>query len=359
MNMNKTKTAPEQEVVAGTGIRDGATLLELARGWLKQGNAIVALELLNSAVTSREVDSDLVLQAQILKEIGRAKMMQSDWEAAESHYLQAQRLFKDTDHFKGASECARNRANLNFQKGNFREAEALCEQALEWASVAGESELRATILNTLGAIQSATGNHAEAIKTLGLCLADFRTARNRSRQGYVLLNIGLAQLELADHTQAIAHFNESLAIAMETQDLTLVEICYQNIARCYLIQKQAVLARSVIDTARKILPGLSSIALEAELNVIDCRILHLAGDLKRAEALLDKTHVLAVEHKLCSIEADIVYEQGLVENDKGNTARAMSKLDAAANLYQRLGMDKGFKDAIRALDNLRKKHSHG
>ncbi|MCP6756268.1 tetratricopeptide repeat protein, partial [Klebsiella pneumoniae] len=87
----------------------------------------------------------------------------------------------------------RNRANLRFQKGNFREAELLCEQALEWASMTGESELRATILNTLGAIQSATGNHADAIKTLGLCLADFRTARNRSREGYVLLNIGLAE----------------------------------------------------------------------------------------------------------------------------------------------------------------------
>ena len=57
-------------------IRDGFTLLELARGWLKQGNPVVAVELLKSAVESAEADRDKGLRAQVLKEHGRACMMQ-------------------------------------------------------------------------------------------------------------------------------------------------------------------------------------------------------------------------------------------------------------------------------------------
>lgn len=355
MAMNRTNVAPDTEVTPSVGIRDAATLLELARGWLKQGNAVVALELLNAAITTREVDSNVILQAQILKEIGRARMMQSEWDTAEAHYLEAQRVFAAASHLRGASECARNRANLRFQKGNYREAEQLCQQALEWASIVGDFELRASILNTLGAIQSATGNHTEAIKTLALCLADFRSSGNRIRQGYVLLNIGMAELELTKFAEAIGHFNESLAVAMEEKDLTLVEICYQNIARCYLQQKDTIVARSVIDTARRILPGLNSRALEAELDLIECRILRLSGDFRRAEAVLERTHRVAVEHKLHSIEADVLFEQGLLENEKGAGARAVAKLDASANLYKSIGMDKGFKEAIRALNDLRKK----
>jgi hypothetical protein len=55
------------------------------------------------------------------------------------------------------------------------------------------------------------------------------------------------------------------------------------------------------------------------------------------------------------VEADVLYEQGMLENDKGSLARAQAKLDAAANLYKRIGADKGFQDAVRSLNDLKKK----
>jgi len=74
-----------------SGIRDGFALLDLARGWLKQGIPAVAIELLESAINSAEAERDERLRARILKETGRAMMMQSDWANSESHYLEAQR----------------------------------------------------------------------------------------------------------------------------------------------------------------------------------------------------------------------------------------------------------------------------
>ncbi len=349
MNVLMTKTTHNELC---SGITDGHTLLDLARGWLRQGNPIVAHELLKSAISSTEAERDQSLRARILKETGRVKMMQSEWDSSEAYYLEAQRVFVSIEDHKGASECARNRANLHFQKGAYLNAEELCNQALDWASTSNDYELRATILNTIAAIKSATGELQEALKTFKLCLADFQSAGNTIRQGNVLLNIGLTHTELGEYGDAIVSLNQALAIALEVKDLTLVEICYQNISKCHLKLNDTILAKSVIDTARKILPGLNSKALECELNVIDAKILRMMGNLSAAEELLDKTHVMAMEHNLTALTADILLEQGVVARGQGTPEPARVKLDAAAKLYQQLGVEKGFKDAVQALNDL-------
>jgi tetratricopeptide (TPR) repeat protein len=334
-------------------LRNGSALLDLARGWLKQGNTVVALELLQSAVSSPDTARDRNLRARILKETGRAHMMQSEWDYAEQFYLEAQQIFVEIENFKGAAECARNRANMYFQKGEFAESEALCEDSLSWASELNDHELRATILNTLAAIKSATGDLTEAVKTFKLCLADFQSSGNLIRQGYVLLNIGLAQTELEDFSDAVFSLNQALNIALEERDLNLVEICYQNIASCYLAQNETRLAKAVIQTARKILPGLNSTALTAELNLIECKLLHAMGNIEGAEKLLKKTYKLATDNNLSSLEADILFQQGKLLRDKGDFEMAATKIEAAAGQYKSLGVDKGFREAIQTLQNMK------
>jgi len=335
-------------------IRDGHALLDLARGWLAQGNPVVAIELLKSATGSAEAESDPQLKGKIFKETGRAMMMQSDWNSAEPYYLGAQRIFLELQNLKGAAECARNRANMYFQRGMYVESEELCQQALDWITTLNDHQLRATILNTLGAIQSATGELKESIKTFKLCLADFQASGNSIRQGYVLLNIGLSQTDMGEYANAVQNLKESLAIAFTEKDLHLVEICYQNIARCHLAEKETILARSVLDTARKILPGLNSKALEIELDLIDSKIQRAMGDLDGAEALLKVTYLATKDHDLTALQADVLLEQGLLAKDKGDTQVAVCKLDAAANQYQQLGMDKGFREAIGTLNTVQK-----
>ncbi|MBD3216917.1 MAG: tetratricopeptide repeat protein [candidate division Zixibacteria bacterium] len=336
-------------------LMDGFVMLDLARGWLKQGNTVVALELLKSALESPDADLNQELRARVLKETGRARMMQSEWDSSEQYYLEAQRIYLDLENLKGASECARNCANMYFQRGRYQESANLCEKALKWASAINDHELRATILNTLAAIKSATGDLKEAIKTFKLCLADFQSAGNHIREGYVLLNIGLTQTELGEHAEAVRSLNQALAVALDEKDQSLVEICYQNIAKCYLAQNDTILAKSVIDTARKILPGLNSKALETELNLIDCRIMHAMGNIENAEGLAFQTYQMALENNMTALQADILKEHGLIYKDKGQFDLAIAKLDASANLYKQLGIDNGFKQAVEALEYLKRR----
>jgi tetratricopeptide (TPR) repeat protein len=337
-----------------TCAHDGYALLELARGWLKQGNAVVALELLDSAIQAREVESDVELRAKVLKETARAKMMQSDWDDADSQYLEAQRLFLDIKNYKGAAECARNRANLYFQRGMYRHVTQYCEQALAWISNCNDHELRATILNTLAAAKSATGELKESLKVFNLCLSDFRAAGNSIRQGYVLLNIGLTQIELEDFNDAIQRLNDALSIALKEKDLHLVEICYQNISKCYLEQKETSLAKSVIDTARKFLPGLNSKSVEAELNLIDGKTLRLMGHYEAANELLEITLKMTNKLKLSALMADVLFEQGQVAREMGKFDMARAKIDTAAAQYKKIGMEKNFKQAVNQLNQLEK-----
>jgi tetratricopeptide (TPR) repeat protein len=336
-----------------TGITNGYKLLDLARNWLKQGNTVVAGELLRSAANTRETAHDPKLRARILKESGRVRMMESDWETASAMYLEAQRVFLDLGDKKGAAECSRNLANMVFQKGEYSEAEVLCQQALEWATEANDYELRATVLNTLAAIASARGEHRKAIKAFRLCLSDFQSAGNAIRRGYVLLNIGLALTELNEHEEAATSLTEALTIALEEQDLHLVEICYQNIARCYLARGELHLTRSVIDTARRMLPALNSPALACELDLLDGRVRRMLGDFSGAMSILERSHATAVENHLTALVADFLYEQGVAAKEAGKTDMAISKLNTAVQQYQSLGVTQGTHDARNLLEQLR------
>lgn len=338
-----------------TQISDGYSLLDLARGWLGQGNTIVSLELLRSGLESREVGNDNLLRASTLKEIGRAHMMDSNWADADLHLNEAQYLFRLENDLKGTAECARNRANMWFQRGDFAKSEALCEEALDPATQLGDPALRATILNTLGAIYSATGDYAEAIKTLKLCLADFEASGNKARQGYVLLNIGLTQVETGEYLHALESLNKALALAMQVKDLTLVEITYQNIAKCYLEQRQPKLAQSAAEFARKILPGLSSKALEAELVLIEGRVLRACGRFDVCRTTLGEAHRLASASGMDALEAEAQLEQGRLEVDCGNLALATTTLEVAMKSFTRLKQEKGIQEVVRLLDIIKNK----
>ena len=333
-------------------LTDSRELYELARGWLQQGNPVVATELLRSALESPEVGTDRLLRARILKEAGRALMMQSVWDQADMQYLTAQQLFLDAEEYVGAAECARNRANMAFQQGAYERSEEFCTQALAWATRAGDHQLRATILNTMGAIKSATGNHREAIKQFELCLADFRAVGNAIRQGYVLLNIGIAHTELRDYETANDNLKQALRIAFGERDQQLVQICYQNIAKCYIAQSEFKLARSVSETARRILPGLHSLALECELDLLDCRILRHLGDLRGAQAILDRALPAAIDHDLAQLHADLLFEQSQVCKQRGERRQAISYLDIAISEYRKIGADQGVRDAVLELEHL-------
>jgi len=316
---------------------DARQLLDLARDWMKQGNTTVAFQLLNEALKRKETETDKIVRGEISKEIGRVHMQTGEWNRAEDAYNQATSLFLENGHFKGAAESVRNLANMKFQLGQFNDSNSLCEKAVNWATNSGDFQLRATILNTQGAIKSIEGKQKESIKIFKLCLSDFRRSGNRLREAYVLHNIGLAHLEINELSQAARALEEALALALESKDTTLVELCYQNMAKLNLRRGDVVAARSLIKAARQLLDTLKSPNLEADLAIIEAEAMRMTGDLSGAEKSLEEALVKAREHNLLQHEAEILYEAGLAAIEQGQAEVARSRLEAAITLFKKTG----------------------
>jgi len=316
---------------------DARHLLDLARDWMTQGNTTVAFQLLNEALKHKETESDKVIRGEISKEIGRIHMQTGEWSRAEDAYNQATSLFLEENYYKGAAESVRNLANMKFQLGQFSDSNSLCEKAVNWATDSGDFQLRATILNTQGAIKSIEGKQRESIKIFRLCLSDFRRSGNRLREAYVLHNIGLAHLEISQYSDAARALEEALTLALESKDATLVELCYQNIAKLNLRRGDVVAARSLIKSARDLLKTLDSPNLRVDLAIIEAEAMRLTGDLVRASEILKEALFQVREHNLLQHEAEVLYEAGLVAIEQGQAEVARSRLEAAIMLFKKTG----------------------
>jgi tetratricopeptide (TPR) repeat protein len=335
----------------GTVTHSARQLLDLAREWIKQGNTSVAGQLLGDALKKCIPEENRSLKGEIVKDLGRVHLQNGDWDRAEDAFRQAEAIFLELGLYSGAAQSIRNLANLKFQLGRFEESDTLCEKAVDWATQAGDFQLRATILNTQGAIKSIEGKQKDSLKIFKLCLSDFRKAGNKLRQAYVLHNIGLAYYELGEYEKSKASFEEALMLAMEARDTSLVEICYQNFAKLYLKLGDIVAARSLIVLAQELLGTLKSPALATDLAIIEASSYRLSGDPGRAGDILDQALEKARTNNLLQHEAEILYESGQVAADSGRPEIARSRLEAAIKLFQQTGGSR-LKDAVEKLKNL-------
>jgi tetratricopeptide (TPR) repeat protein len=316
---------------------DAQHLLRLAKEWMKQGNTTVAVQLLNEAMKLNEAAEDRLVKGEISKEMGRVYMQTGQWELAEDAYQDATAIFLEFEQYSGAAESVRNLANMKFQQGRFCDSNSLCETAVCWATKSGDYQLRATIFNTLGAIKSVEGNQRESIKILRLCLSDFRSTGNRLRQAYTQHNIGLAQLEVGDYIESRRSLEEALALALEQKDLTLVALCYQNIAKLYLKTCDLPAAQSLIKAAHEINNMLNSPNISTDLAIIEAESYRLGGDIKEARGILESALGQAREHKLTQHEAEILSDLGQLSIEMGRYEEARTNLEAAIALFKKTG----------------------
>nr|MBN2278854.1 tetratricopeptide repeat protein [candidate division Zixibacteria bacterium] len=331
--------------------QDAKQLLDLAKGWMKQGNTTVVFQLLRDALKLNEADQDRMVGAMISKELGRAFMQTGQWDRADDAFRQAATIYLYEADYRGAAESIRNLANMKFQMGQFGDCELLCDQAVDLATKSGDFQLRATILNTQGALASIQGMQKESIKIFNLCLSDFRKAGNRLRQAYALHNIGLAYLELGQFPETKKAFEEAMTMALENNDTNLVEICYQNMAKLQLKTGDIVAARSLISAAEELLDTLKSPQLAADLAIIKAMVYRQSGDQRQARTIIDRALKLTRSNNLLQHEAELLYELGCLEIETGEASAARSSLEAAITLLKKTGGNQ-LKKAVEKLKSL-------
>ncbi|MGQ0702836.1 MAG: HD domain-containing phosphohydrolase [Gemmatimonadales bacterium] len=287
-----------------------------------------------SADAASPPDPEIRLAGTMLR-VGRSHDRAGRFDEAMSAYEQAFRLAEQLDARTVMAEALRRQAVIHHRHNEYAEARRLCRLSFEEAMEAGDRTLAGEALNALAGISIQTGELDQARSTFlqALSLAD----QSGALLGRIHQNLGILANIQGDHQRALAHYRQSLEAFELAGDERGCAIAYHNLG---LIASH----RGELDEAEQSLARSAEIAAQAE-------DVHLEGlcELTRAvvahrrnrydEALRRAESALGIFEQLgARAEKSTVYRVlGMVFRDTGRPVLAESRLRASAALAVETG----------------------
>ncbi|MGB7440271.1 MAG: CHAT domain-containing protein [Coleofasciculaceae cyanobacterium] len=120
-----------------------------------------------------------------------------------------------------------------FNRGQFREALQIFQEALVIVRKIGELQDEGKILNNLGVIYRRLGEYSEALTAYQSALVIYRKLGNRLDEGVTLSNIGLIYERLGQYYQALTYYQQALAIHEKFNNRSAEGVTLRNIGTVY------------------------------------------------------------------------------------------------------------------------------
>ncbi|GAB1642932.1 hypothetical protein [Krasilnikovia sp. MM14-A1259] len=160
-------------------------------------HALSAVELLDETATPHMQIWHRLRLASALAETG-------DMDAARSCYRQAEQLARELHEWERLTVGLNNWAYAEYKSGDFQRAGEVARRMQDHAVVRGY-HLDAGALDTIGAIQIANGEYAEAEQTMQVCLARYKSAgvNDADEMAEYLLTLARAQRGLGATGRAL------------------------------------------------------------------------------------------------------------------------------------------------------------
>lgn len=210
----------------------------------------------NEAINGEEVISHLIETARTLRD---ADLMQS-----EEFFEKALNLSKNAQFSTGIGECLLELGNIQYEKGNTRQALAHLHEAtalyerLAAPSRACESE------QAISDICFRIGNYQEALEAQLKALNFSRHSENAILKGTIYNRLGEIYKALTDYKKAIENHELALRIFSETGNETMVSITNYYIGNCYNWADDIDRAYEYLDRSLTQADGLSNPELQVK-----------------------------------------------------------------------------------------------
>lgn len=210
----------------------------------------------NEAINGEEVISHLIETARTLRD---ADLMQS-----EEFFEKALNLSKNAQFSTGIGECLLELGNIQYEKGNTRQALAHLHEAtalyerLAAPSRACESE------QAISDICFRIGNYQEALEAQLKALNFSRHSENAILKGTIYNRLGEIYKALTDYKKAIENHELALRIFSETGNETMVSITNYYIGNCYNWADDIDKAYEYLDRSLTQADGLSNPELQVK-----------------------------------------------------------------------------------------------
>ncbi|MGH7657638.1 MAG: HD domain-containing phosphohydrolase, partial [Gemmatimonadales bacterium] len=306
-------------------------------------------------------------EARLLERAGRSA-------EAEARYLAAAGAAKRSGEDSTRSEALRLAGILAWRRGAREEALALCGRSLQAAErisaplllaqalntqavmalevgelsrarelffralplSAGDDDVVARIEQNLGIIDNIQGNLEDALQHYQRSLQSYTRAGNGAGRALAYHNLGMISADQKRWDRADRYFTESRELAHTTGDRHLEGLCLLNRAEVLIARQQYDEARGSAEQALVIFDQLDSRLDKADayrmLGVV-FREIHRP---ELAEARLTSARRMAADAGSVLSEAEACRELGQLYQDQGRNREALTLLDAAHGLFERL-----------------------
>ena len=185
---------------------------EAAEQALESG--LLRLEL-TEAPTSGE-SKDLLLKANLLRELGNIASRRGEHAHAERLYAEALELYHALEDHRGESAIINNLGILSYARGDYAGARARLTEALALYRTLGNRPGEAKALNNLANVTADQRDYSTALHHYEAALALHQAAGNAHAQSSVLNNLGALYWELGLYLEARDAYRQALSIYRES-----------------------------------------------------------------------------------------------------------------------------------------------
>lgn len=287
--------------------------------WIK-GAYRAALEHYNEALELRRELGDLRSLALSLNHLGTLMVHQGDFRVALKHLREALSLRKQSGDRRGVADSLNNLGVILAERGDLEDAIALWKEATEVGREIGDRMLEGVLMNNMGEIACLLGRLDDATEYLGAAEVICEECAEQRLLFDVMRNRGLLELRRDDAAKALELIEQSLALAERLDSRALEGIALRSLGQVH--------AHRLVGADRP-----------EE---------HLTEAERSFQKAIDILEEVGQEAELG--RAFLAYGTFLVE--QGLYVRARSRLEAAVEIFRRLGMKRLLKKAEDLLGEL-------
>ena len=232
------------------------------------------------------------------------------------------------------------RGAIALSRGDVDAAERLFAEAVDLARAIQDHVVEARCLNNMGIIAFFRGYVESALAHYHLALAAYQQAGLVRGMAETHHNIGNSWRHRGDYGQALDAAEQSVRLAMQLQDDSLLGLALMGRAETHLLVGDLDLAAAELERVAEAYGRVHFEALLPELWRLQAAVARARADLPGALRLLERASQFATTQGAAEMLAGIERDLGGALEASGDRAGARAARERAAALYRRLGATK-------------------
>jgi serine/threonine protein kinase/tetratricopeptide (TPR) repeat protein len=289
-----------------------------------------------SIPTFREIGAEKSVRA-AMERIGNVFYQEGKLQESVKYYAQVLKFDHELNDPVGLASDYGNMANALDGMGDLTGALKMQQDSLASFNQIGDRRGSSTTLNNLGNLALEMGQLKEALGYLEQSAAMTKEIDYRRGEAYPIGGLGDAHFASGDVEGAKARYKEALALCKEVNDEDFTAQLTGSLSAIALAEEKYAEGDALAREAEAGFAKSNSAGMEAAAMALDARNLLGAGNLKGAQAAVDKANTLLRQSTLQAPRFEMALADARVKARSGRIAEARQDLDAALASAHKFG----------------------